>query len=166
MKYRYVLRLDWLPRHIGTYFYLYLWIVISVCLSVCLSICLPLPPLLLSISLLALSISLPPRAKLNAKSHPLFLLPLVCLTMRNECILCIQCYISIYIHTYFLYHIFFNPSYIHCPTERNVIAHTGIRFYCIVLYCIVLYCIVLYCIVLYCIVLYCIVLYCPTWATC
>ena len=63
---------------------------------------------------------------------------------------------------FYLYHIF-NTTYIHCPSEQNVIAHTGLTkvlLYCIVLYCIVLYCIVLYCIVLYCIVLYCIVLYC------
>ena len=79
---------------------------------------------------------------------------------------------------------FKHKLYIHCPSERNVIAHTGMNkvlLYCTVLYCTVLYCTVLYCTVLYCIsspgtdvllslsvfihfldctVLYCTVLYC------
>ena len=97
-----------------------------------------------------------PHAKLTAKRHLLFLLPLVCLTMRNECVLCTQCFIYIF----YLYH-FFNTNYIHCPSERNVIAHTGLNKVCIfiVSYRIVSYRIVSYRIVSYRIVSYRIVSY-------
>ena len=74
-----------------------------------------------------------PHAKLTAKSNLLLLSPLVHLAMKNECVLCIHCFINIV----FIYIIFlFNTSYIHCPLERNVIAHIGMNN--ILLYCIVL----------------------------